>query len=275
MRFKKYKILINGRKTFYWQANSENKKVLVLSHGVPGNHKILIDMARHFSGFRVIIPDLPACGQSEPLLQEHILKNYVSWLNSFLEALLIDKATIIGYSFGSRVALAFCNAYEKKVEKLILITPVVKVDSLIARIASFEYNVAGFLPSSIKKMWLGNKVYSTAKNMIIYKSASAKRRNKLIADDEKEAKDMYAQAIVEIFNEFYHAAPISSGKKINTKTLLIAADEDEIATVESVKELLKRFSNAELKIIKKSGHIVPGERPGKLGRILNNWLAIS
>jgi len=272
MQFKKHTIVIDGSKTFYWQKNVRKEKVLVFLHGFPGNHRIMMDMARNFSEFRVIIPDMPACGQSEPMKQPHILKNYAEWLNNFLEELSINKASIVGYSFGSRVALTFCDLYENRVERLVLVTPVAKADSLIAKIALFEYEIAEFLPESLKKMWLDNKVYKTASNMILFKSSSKKRRQKLIDIDEKETKHLYPETTIEIFNEFSGAKPISEGRKINTKTLLVACDQDEIATVKSVEELSGRFSGVELKIIKNAGHIVPGESPKKLAKIIYNWL---
>jgi pimeloyl-ACP methyl ester carboxylesterase len=273
MAFKKHQTLINGIKTFYWEGNKDQKKVVVLLHGFPGNHKVVIDMARNFKNFRVIIPDLPACGESEPLKEEHILKNYVKWLDNFLANLLLaKKVVLIGYSFGSRVALTFCQEYEEKIEKLVLITPVVKADSLIARIALLEYEIAEVLPDFLKKTWLNNKVYHTASNMIIFKSASKKRREKLIEIDKKETSHLFPRANIELFNEFSKSRPISVGKKINTKALLIACDKDEVATVKTVKELLGRFAEAKVVIIKNSGHIVPAERPQKTARVILDWI---
>lgn len=272
MQFKKHIVAINNSKTFYWEKSPENKKVLILLHGFPGNHSVILDMARNLKGFRVIVPDLPACGQSDPLTKKHILKNYAEWLDNFLNSLAINKAFVVGYSFGSRVALTFCQAHEEKVEKLVLITPVVAPDSLIARIALLEYDIAEALPDFLKKMWLGNKVYKTVSNMIIFKSASKKRRKKLIEIDKKEMKHLCPEATIEMFEEFSNSNPISEGKKINTKALLIACDKDEIATVKLVTELAERFPDGEIKIVKNSGHILPGERPVKTAKIICDWL---
>lgn len=272
MAFKENQTIINGTKTFYWEVNKDQKKVVVMLHGFPGNHKAISDMARNFKNFRIIVPDMPACGKSEPLKEKHILKNYVKWLDTFLKNLSLGKIILVGYSFGSRVALTFCQEHEKKVEKLVLITPVVKADSLIARIALLEYEIAEALPDFLQKTWLNNKVYHTASNMIIFKSASKKRREKLIEIDKKETSHLSPRANIELFDEFSKSRPISEGKKINTKTLLIACDKDEVATVKTVEELLGRFTDAEIKVIKNSGHIVPAERPQKTAGVILDWL---
>lgn len=272
MAFLKKQILINGVKGFYWEKNSARKNVVVVLHGFPGNHKVVMDMARNFENFRVIIPDLPACGQSEPLAEKHILKNYAGWLDDFFKKILINKAVVIGYSFGSRVALTFCEEHEDKIEKLVLITPVVKADSLIARIALLEYEIAEVLPDFLQETWLKNKAYHALSNLIIFKSSSKKRRKKLIEEDRKEINHLYPRANVELFTEFIKSDPISEGKKINTKSLLIACDLDEVATVKTVEELMNRFSDAKLEIIKNSGHIVPAERPQKTAKVILEWL---
>src|SRR3989339_953609 len=272
MKFNREQVIIGRVKAFYWEKNKTQKKVIIFLHGFPGNHKIVIDMARNFKNFRVIIPDLPACGLSDPLNEKNILNNYADWVNELLKSLSVNKAVVVGYSFGSRVALTFCESYEKAVERLVLITPVVKADSLIARIALLEYEIAEVLPDFLQKTWLNNRVYHTASNIIIFKSASKKRREKLILADKKETNHLYPRANIELFNEFLNSKPISKGPRITAKTLLIACDKDEVATVKTVEELMDRFSNAAMEIIKNSGHIVPAERPIKTAKIILDWL---
>ncbi|MDP3882684.1 MAG: alpha/beta hydrolase [Candidatus Staskawiczbacteria bacterium] len=273
MSFKKNTVLIDGKKVFYWEKNRSLKKVVVLLHGFPGNHNVVTDMAKNIAGCRVIVPDLPACGQSEELTQKHTLGGYSKWLNGFTANLFINEFILIGYSFGSRVAITFASSNSKKVKKMVLITPVVRADGLIARLASLEYEIAEKLPGFMQKTWLSNKVYHGISNMIIFKSASKKRRQYLIDNDAQEIKHLSIRANLELFNEFFSTKPISNGSKINTDTLIIAGDKDEIATVKSVKELCARFTNFEITVIKNSGHIVIAERPKKVARIINNWLS--
>ena len=84
MNFKKNLIKINGQKTFYWEKNPAQKKVIVLLHGFPGTHDGMIDLASKLGNYRMIIPDLPACGMSDCLEGKHNLKNYTEWLKDFL-----------------------------------------------------------------------------------------------------------------------------------------------------------------------------------------------
>ncbi len=272
MRFKRNTITINSRRVFYWEKNHTKKPVMVFLHGFPGSHKGLVETANGIGDYHFLIPDLPGCGESEPLEEKHNLKNYAKWLNDFLENLSINKTIIVGHSFGARVALMFGVYYPEKVEKLILITPVAKVDSLIGRLGFLNYEIAEILPPYMQSAWLQNIIYRDARNAIIYKSSSPKRRKHLIRINDKEAKNVDIRANIEVFGEFYKHKSISSGEKIDIKTLLIACDKDEVATLNSVGELSNRFTNAEIKIMKNSGHLVVLERPAAVGKIINKWL---
>lgn len=272
MRFQKKTIVINGKKVFYWQKHNLDNTVVVFLHGFPGSHKGLIGTADEIEGYGIIIPDLPACGQSEPLAEKHSLKNYAKWLNEFLENLSVKKVVVVGHSFGARVALVFSLYYPKKVEKMVLITPVAKVDSLVGRLAAINYKLTEFLPVYFQDAWLHNIIYRDARNAIIYKSVGPKRKKQLIHLNDEEAKNVDIQANLEISNEFYGHDSILKGEKIGVKTLLIACDKDEVATVNSIKELSNRFTNAEIKVMKNSGHLVVLERPKAVGEIIYKWL---
>jgi pimeloyl-ACP methyl ester carboxylesterase len=272
MRFKKYSIIINGRRTFYWEKNNNQKEVIVLLHGFPGNHEGLVDMSNGLGNYRIVIPDLPACGQSDLLDGKYSLENYAKWLDAFFEGLSLNQAIIAGHSFGSRIALVFAAQYPKKVKKLALITPVVRVEGLIARVVAIEYKIAEILPLFLKKLWLSNQLHRKVSDMVLFKSASAKRRQEITAKDTKERKNFNPQINIELFSEFYRYSLIPMGKQIKTESLVIAGDMDGFAPLNSVKELAGQLANVKFVIMKHSGHIVVLERPLATANIIRQWL---
>ncbi len=273
MKLKNNLVIINGRKFFYWEKNRKNKQVIVLLHGFPGNHMGLVDLANYLDNeYRIIIPDLPACGQSESLNGIHNLKSYSNWLNSFLESLSINKTIIIGHSFGSRVALVFAANYAKNVEKLVLITPVVEVDGFIARVATLYYKIAEVLPNYLQKIMLSNGFGKKMGDIIIFKPANPKIHKKIIDRDVKELKKLNQKVIIEIFNEFYKFKLIALGKRIKTESLVIASDKDEIATLKSVKILAGNIDKVSFEIMENSGHLVPLEKPSATAKIILHFL---
>ena len=133
----------------------------------------------------------------------------------FLKSLLIKKAILIGHSFGSRVALVFAGVYPQMVEKLVLITPVVKVEGLVARFVSVEYKIAEMLPEYLRKAWLSNKIHSTVRDTIIFRSSSLKKKKGIDCQRKKEAKILNPDINIELFAEFYKFNLASDGKKVN------------------------------------------------------------
>lgn len=219
----------------------------------------------------MVIPDLPACGASEPLPKGHSLKRYTAWLARFLTALSIEHVTIVGHSFGARVALRFSIDHPDKVERLVLIAPVMTVDSFIGKLATTYYKFSDMLPDYLQNAWSNNTLYRTIGDAIIYKSSSPKQQKYFFSIDAKDAKDIQGHDEVQVFNDFYKHPAIRMGKNFNIKTLLVVGDKDEIATPDSVAALFRRFANAEMKIVKKAGHHITLERPGALGTVIHEW----
>ncbi len=272
MRFKKHRILVDDLRVSYWEKNPAGKKTIIFLHGFPGNHSGLVDLANGFrNDYRLIIPDLPACRQTASLRGKHNLGNYAKWLDSFMAKISVPRAIIIAHSFGARIALVFAKNYSNRVKELVLITPVVTLSGLIVRIASLEYMTAKLLPENLRKPWLTNKFYQGAFHTIIFKSASSQRRKELISKDMTSFAGVDPRASIEIYDEFSKIDLFKIGAEIKSRSLVIAGDKDEIALPRDVQKLAE-VMNAEFKLIKNSGHLVPLESPlGVAGKIIK-WL---
>ncbi|MBS4149402.1 alpha/beta fold hydrolase [Pseudomonadota bacterium DY0742] len=76
------------------------------------------------AGYRNIIVDLPGFGRSDkPADAQYNLDFFVRHLNALLEALDIERCTLLGNSLGGAIALGTALAHPQRVEKLILMAP--------------------------------------------------------------------------------------------------------------------------------------------------------
>ena len=274
MKFKKNEVVIGGRTFFYWEKNRHKSETIVLLHGFPGSHRGLLDLAGHLPPhWRTIIPDLPACGQSDALDGVHHLENYSQWLGDFLKKLSVHQCVMAGHSFGARLALVFAEHNPKKVSRLALITPVARVDGLIARLVSIEYRVAELLPEALKKIWLDYNLHRQIGNAIIFTTASKKRRQELMEADKKEFAKLDPKINIELFSEFYRFDLIPVGQKVATPSLIIAGELDQIATAASVEKLAGQLQHVALEMVKNGGHLLPLERPGHCAAIISKFLS--
>lgn len=272
MKLSKKSIQIDDKKYCYWEKNRQKNKVLIFLHGFPGNHSYLAQLANNFSDWRIIIPDLPACGQSDELGKKSTLSNYTDWLNKFIVQLGIESITIIGYSFGSRLGLLFNKLKPHKVKALILLAPVTKAEGVVAQFISWKYKAAGFLPENKRKLKLADDLYKKIATTAVFKTSTGKRRKKLSALTAKEMNRVSPQVSVELFRDFKDSNLLLPAKKITTDCLIIAGDKDELAPLSTAKELSEALLKSELKILKNSGHMFPLEQPATTAKIIKDWL---
>ncbi|HST03104.1 MAG TPA: alpha/beta hydrolase [Chloroflexia bacterium] len=77
--------------------------------------------------WRVVLPDLPGCGESAPLLppRKHSIDGYVSWLADFLdEANLANKKLVLAsVATGAPIAIRFALAHRDSMAGLVLHLP--------------------------------------------------------------------------------------------------------------------------------------------------------
>src|SRR5581483_9105985 len=203
--------------------------------------------------------------KSDALVGIHTLQQYAQWLNQFLVAIGIDRAIIVGHSFGGRITMAYAAEYSSKVEKIVLIAPVLKVDGFMAYVASFYYSISKFLPRYFRAIWLSNGLYQKVSHTIICKEKDPKKRRQILAARVKEAKGINAKITTEIFNETYREDLIATfGNKIECPALLVVGREDDLVSLSSMAALALVLPRAQLEIVDDTGHLAPIEKSAQV-----------
>ena len=116
---------INGRAAFAYTAGHDidpAKRTVVFVHGAGLDHSSWGLQSRYFGyhGFNVLAVDLPGHGRSAgpPLAT---VEEMAEWVFAFLQTLKIDKASVIGHSMGSLIALEFAARHPESTERIALI----------------------------------------------------------------------------------------------------------------------------------------------------------
>ncbi len=78
-------------------------------HGLGADHRGLLDLAAGVSGFRIVVPDLPGFGHSDPLPARHTLRHYARAIDGLRQRLGVSRMALLGHSFGADVALAYAS----------------------------------------------------------------------------------------------------------------------------------------------------------------------
>jgi len=117
---KKFVQLKNGETYAYLEKG--HGKTMILIHGNLSSSVYYLPLIERLpDDVRVIALDLRGFGDSSYHERFDSLANLATDVQLFMSELKIDKATIVGWSWGGGVAMEFASRYPKSTEKLILI----------------------------------------------------------------------------------------------------------------------------------------------------------
>jgi long-chain acyl-CoA synthetase len=99
------------------------EKTIMFVHGYAGCAETWEYQINHFSRtHRVIVPDLRGHGQSDAPFSRYTMSEMVSDLNDITHHLkLPEKFVLVGHSFGGSICLEYANAYQERLEQLVLV----------------------------------------------------------------------------------------------------------------------------------------------------------
>lgn len=269
---------ILGSTTAYWIYGDDAVATTVVAvHGFRGEHHGLEPVVAHLPGIRVISPDLPGFGETAPLPERtHDLDAYAEWLRAFVQS-EAPGAIVLGHSFGSIVASA-AVAGGLATPRLILVNPIGAPAlegprGVLTRLAVFYYLAGARLPRPLGDALLRNGVIVRVMSM-----AMAKTRDPDLRRFVHEQHDTYFSRFAD--RDVLHDAFVTSvshdvrefAPRIAQRTLLIAADKDDITPIEAERHLATLFPDAELVEIPDVGHLIHYETPAAAASAIRTFL---
>jgi pimeloyl-ACP methyl ester carboxylesterase len=112
-------VKIFGQRIHYHEAGAG--ETIILLHGLGASSEIwggnISALAQHY---HVVVPDQLGFGVSDKPPIEYKIQTWVEFLDRFMQALKIPKATIVGNSLGGWIAVDFACQHPEKVSHLII-----------------------------------------------------------------------------------------------------------------------------------------------------------
>lgn len=187
-------------------------KDILLLHGWGQNIQMMMPLGDPLSQkYRVTIIDFPGFGQSEEPTTVWSVQDYADMVHEIVIQLNIDQPTIIGHSFGGRVAICYAASYE--VDKLVLFgAPCVRTK---------------------KDLTKKEKLLKKAKQLPGMSKVAEFAKQYIGSTDYKAASPMMRDILVKTVNEDLS----DYAKQIMVPTLLIWGQQDLQAPLEEAKML--------------------------------------
>ena len=211
--------------------------------------------------YKFIQFDFPGFGGSDEPREAWNVDAYADFFCRFMQILNIDKATLIGHSYGGRVIIKLATRTNIPFE----ITNIVLIDS------------AGILPRKSFYQRMKTKRYKVLKRFLNYKVIYA-LFPELIDDwksrqgsyDYRNATPIMRQCLVMAVNEdLTDLLP-----EIKQDTLLIWGDKDTATPISDAKIMGEKIPNSGLAVLKGTGHFSFLEQPVGFKNIMKSYFQI-
>ena len=254
------KINVNGYEIAY-QITGQGEDTVVILQGWGTEFATYNSVAACISDrYRVVQFDFPGFGASDEPREPWAVEDYANFFLDLMAALGIQKATLLGHSYGGRVIirLAARESLPFTIERIVL------VDS------------AGILPKKTWKQKMKIRRYKLLKRIVSLKLVYAicprlidEWKNSQGSADYRNASPMMRQCLVKAVNEdLTEFLP-----KIKQDTLLIWGDLDTATPIADAKLMEEKIPGAGLAVIPGTGHFSFLENPALFRSIMQAYFA--
>ncbi len=266
----------DGLRIRYLSAGNPENPPVVLLHG-GGLDSAGLSWKRAIPAladdFRILAPDLPGYGRSDPPDEPVTMEYYVSVLDRFLDALGLDAPALVGISMGGGIALGFALDHPDRVSRLSL------VDS---------YGLGGTLPGGplaylFTRLGLTGLVFA-----LLARSQRATRLTLRALSAGSPDDELVSEAVAELrrhggtaWEEFQRSEVMPGGLRTNyvgrlpdlaVPTLLIHGERDPIVPVSWAVRAGTLIPDATVRVVPNCGHMPPREKPDEFEEILRSFL---
>ena len=263
-------VTLDGLKFHYLEWSGEGPPLLML-HGFTGHAHSWDHTASALSErYHVLALDQRGHGETD-WAQVYGSRAMVEDVRRFLDALHLDRVTLMGLSMGGNVAYLFAAQYPDRVERLVIldIGPVVAPEGA-KRIAGgldapdtfasedeavAEARLANPRPTDQSlRHRVAHNLRPTGDGRLTYRWDRALRDGSADRDDHTEAQRWAAW------------------RAVSCPTLLVRGADSDILAVETAEEMLADNPRSSLAVVADCGHSITLDRPEGLADALRPWL---
>lgn len=272
-------LTIFGARTRYWEYGNPQGKPMVLIHGFRGDHHGLEFIAQHLQNFKVIVPDLPGFGKSEPLPRiQHSLETFASWLEEFIAALQLGQKTrLVGHSFGSIVCSYYAMCRPAMLHTLTLINPISEPalqgqQRFMSTLAEFYYAAGAALPDHAGFAVLRAPLITRISSEFMMKNHDRDLRTFINSQHDAYFSAFSSRtSLLETYQASIQHTASEYATAIRVPTLMVVAEKDDLGTLTTQQEMFEKLPCGTLEIVPDVGHLVHYETPRKAAELITRF----
>src|ERR1051326_3943052 len=256
---------VDGVRIHYQEAGDEKAPTLILIHGFISSNLIWSDvlLPLAMAGFRVIAPDLPGYGYSDkPRDADYTIESQARAVLGLMNRLKIDKASIVGASYGGAIAAIMALDYPERVERLVLVGAVSNDEpkkKLLMRI--LQIPIIGDIATPL---YLGSRWTLRKRMEDMYRRLGKPVNERMLnARHHLLATANMQRAMIRTVRRWSANRVAREAALIRSPTLLVWGDEDMHIPISEAFHLRDAIPNSRLIVFRNCGHLPPTEYPEK------------
>jgi pimeloyl-ACP methyl ester carboxylesterase len=272
-------VSLHGHAVSYRIAGPADKPAVLLIHGIAGSSRTwepLIELLGR--DHRVIAPDLPGHGESDPPAGDYSIGAYAAGLRDLLAVLGIPRATLVGHSLGGGIAMQLAYQHPECCERMVLVdsgglgTEVTWLLRLIT-LPGAELVAPVFFPPFVRG-W-GDALGRLAGSLGL--------RSPRISEGWRSYSSLIDGPTRRSFVKTVHGVIETGGQAVsaidrlylleNVPTLILWGDRDGIIPISHGRAAHEAVPGSAFEVIEGCGHFPHAEEPARVSTVLRQFIA--
>src|SRR5205085_6430526 len=209
--------------------------------------------------------DLPGTGGSPATIWPQSMRQYAAVATGLLDTVGVERAAVLGYSFGGMVAQELALRAPRRVTRLVL----------AATTAGFPAVPPGAV--NVVRMLSPLRYYSASYFRAVAPTLFGGRtaREPRLLDDEFAARHMAPPPLLGYMWQTAAAmqwSAVHRAHRIRTPTLVIAGDDDRLVPIANAHLLKALIKGARLEVVPGAGHLLLIDQAGDTAPIIESFL---
>jgi pimeloyl-ACP methyl ester carboxylesterase len=268
--FRRRSVRVNGRRVAFWENSGDAARTIVMLHGLRGNHIGLMGVALHLQDYRVILPDRPGYGESEPLSIPHTIQNYSLWLDDFVAAIQLEEFATWGHSSGASIILTHAVIGTRRPYAVVNVTPAATRRDPLMWFPTAYYCSSLVLPSAWRRRWLTSRTIDKLSDRFIF--VNSDQRSNWQNQRDADRPTLRQNVIREEFFSTTRMNLLQYAAEVDVPTLLVGGLADVVAPPRGIRRLAAVMHSPLLILLPDAGHLMPIEEPALVARITRDYI---
>jgi pimeloyl-ACP methyl ester carboxylesterase len=255
----------------YQEAGEWDAPPVILIHGFCASTFVWSDVLLPIAGagFRVIAPDLAGFGFSEkPPRGEYTIESQARLIIGLMDKMGIERAALVGSSYGGAVASTCALDYRERVERLVLVDAVINDDAkrqpllqLAASPLMGDVISPVLLSTYTLTRWRMRKVYGRGATWLLDDERMRAHHRPLRAASAH-------RAVLRTLRRWDASRIERDAHLISQPTLLIWGEDDIDIPLEHGRRMFDAIPNARLIVFRRCGHLPQEEYPQEFTKLV-------